>query len=838
MASAVESRASPRRPSSARNGERAIEVEVRAIERRGGGWGGWGDGGGGRGGARLKSAPRTRERDGRVGRGRVIDGWCAIAREQVKEEVEDERSRDGRARGDRSSVAGEARDGSSRRAESSARRSSPSEGDEDGSARGGVRVASALSVLGVDAPRVVGKRTPRKPSSAYVNFEKAAEVLVSLSPQINREVIRAAQNASPARNYVTKDQIAELGASDALTPKRKRARQLFPDEDFALGKGRVDEDTLFGALDGLMTLSENITPQQAEKLKNRRKGDSPRPRGSPARSQLPPLPRYYSLKPLPIPVGKKMLKMNRPRRHVSREIESVGLGAASSLFGDHRLSEMAGPTQDPRSDNRARLLIGAHDPMTRRWANANFFTPATDKSWFEDNGFARWLESIGQGDLRLATREKWREIRRKLPKTRRLSLKFLKDERVDLEYCRHAAREMTALKLEGKAVTEEMQAKMLEWTGGVRVAPPLEVGQTVLAVHPRFRSPYIGNILIVEHTHCRVQFARPELGVEIVRDIDIMPVDVTPEEMELIAAGTAEQVENEAFNAGFRGVLDPAPAVGGVPAYGAGLAIAAQMRDIDVRLLSEAHQALERKRELVEALRKKNDAAEEFKKKPERVKQAAETNGEALKFQREYAAIVLGLRDANTELEAALVRLRQQQGYHDKPLALWRKIKGQNFSDGHRNLSRFAPPTLTPSSDELYAATAEDIVATAGMGARRIVYHVQTTTGAGSASTVTLNPSLQEPLGASTSRDELVDATATTADADAEKVKVTQLITAIVQATLTIKACADHGASPSVLDACLRRVSDSLRPVAVSNRGAYDALEAALRDLRDVLIVR
>ena len=759
----------------------------------------------------------------------------------MKEEVDDERSRGGRARDDGSIVAGEGRNASSRRAESSARRS-PSEGDEDGSAKGGVRAASALSVLGVDAPRVVGKRTPRKPSSAYVNFEKAAEVLVSLSPQINREMIRAAQNASPARNYVTKDQIAELATSDAMTPKRKRARQLFPDEDLASGKGRakVDEDTLFGALDGLMTLSENITPQQAGKLKDRRKGDSPRPRWSPARSRLPPLPRYYSPKPLPIPVGKKMLKMNRPRRHVSREIESVGLGAASSLFGDHRLSETASSTHEARNDNRARLLIGAHDPLTKRWANANFFTPATDKSWFEDSGFARWLESIGKGDVRFATRERWREIRRKLPKARRLSLKFLKDERVDLEYCRHAAREMTALKLEGKAVTPEMEAKMLEWTGGVRVASPLEVGQTVLAVHPRFHSPYIGNILIVERAHCRVQFARPELGVEIVRDIDIMPVDVTSEEMELIAAGTAEQVENEAFTAGFRGMLDPTPAVGGVPAYGAGLAVAAQMRDIDVRLLSEAHQALERKRELVEALRKKNDAAEAFKKKPERVKQAAETNGEALKFQREYAAIVLGLRDANTELEAALVRLRQQQGYHDKPLALWRKIKGQNLGESHRNLSRFAPPSLTPSSDELYAATAEDIVATAGMGARRIVYHAQTSTGAGAESTVTLNPSLHEPLGASASRDELVDATATNAatHADAEKVKVTQLVTAIVQATLTIKACADHGASSSVLDACLRRVSDSLRPVAVTNRSAYDAVEAALRDLRDVLIVR
>ena len=156
-----------------------------------------------------------------------------------------------------------------------------------------------------------------------------------------------------------------------------------------------------------------------------------------------------------------------------------------------------------------------------------------------------------------------------------------------------------------------------------------------------------------------MQFARPELGVELVRDVDIMPVNVTTEEMDLIAAGAAEQVENEAFTAGFRGTLDPMPAANG-HAYGAGVAVAAQMREIDVRLLNEAHQAIERKRELVDALREKNDAAEEFKNKPERVRLAAETNGEALKFQREYAAVVLSLRDANAELEAALLRLRRQ----------------------------------------------------------------------------------------------------------------------------------------------------------------------------------
>ena len=833
-----------RRPTPS-GGARGSRIERGARSARGG------DGGGRRARKRGRDGA-ARGRD-RTGGGRLTATRARNRQVETEEGKEDALGRGRRVRTAKLETGDDGRNGSSTRAGSSTPKRGSSVENEPASKSDGTTTVSALSVLGVQAPRVVGKRTPRKPSSAYVNFENAAEVLVSLSPQINREAVRAAQQNSPSRSYATKSQIADLALGNVTTPRRKRARALFPDEVFTTSTANgssparrkkpmsaADEDTLYGALDGLMTLAENVaapSPQQTDSMKKKRKQGSGRPRGSygsPSR-HLPPLPKY-ALKPTPMPVGKKMLKINRPRRHVSREIESVGLGAASSLFHDHRLSETAEATTTTQGDNRARLLIGAHDPLTRRWANANFFTAGTDKGWFEDSGFSRWLQHIGKGDMRVATREEWQKVRRKLPKTRRLSLKFLKDERVDLEYFRHAAREMTNLKLHGTVLTDELKALMLKWTGGVPVPSPLEVGQTVLAVHPRFHSPYIGNILIVERATCRVQFARPELGVELVRDIDIMPVDANQEEMDLIAAGTAEQIENEAFNAGFRGIYDPLPVVGGGGhAYGAGVAVAAQMREMDVRLLNEAQQALERKRELVDALRMKNDAAEEFKKKPERVKQAAETNGEALKFQREYAAIVLALRGANAELEGALVRLRQQQGYHDKPLGLWRKIKSQNLGDGHRALSRFAPPSATPSSDELYASTAEDIVATAGMGARRIVYHVQTTTNAGAESTATLNPSLQEPLGTGATKSDLPP---TAADVDAEKLKVTQLVTAIVQAALTIKACADRGASASVLDACLRRVSDSLRPVAVNNRAAFDAVERALKDLRDVFLIR
>ena len=180
-------------------------------------------------------------------------------------------------------------------------------GTSDGKGENGATKKSAIvSVLGVEAPRVAGRRTPRKPSSAYANFERAAEVLVSLSPQINREAVRAAQQASPARNYA-KNQIIDLALGKPVTPRRKRARALFPDEDFSSapaakngspGRGKksltTDEDTLFGALDGLMTLADNVSAEQVDTLKKKRKpsvGRSRAPNASPSR-HLPPLPKY------------------------------------------------------------------------------------------------------------------------------------------------------------------------------------------------------------------------------------------------------------------------------------------------------------------------------------------------------------------------------------------------------------------------------------------------------------------------------------------------------------------------------------------------------------------
>lgn len=48
------------------------------------------------------------------------------------------------------------------------------------------------------------------------------------------------------------------------------------------------------------------------------------------------------------------------------------------------------------------------------------------------------------------------------------------------------------------------------------LARPLSVGQRVIAIHPKTREIHDGGVLTVDYSRCRVQFDRPELGVEFV----------------------------------------------------------------------------------------------------------------------------------------------------------------------------------------------------------------------------------------------------------------------------------------------------------------------------------
>lgn len=92
-----------------------------------------------------------------------------------------------------------------------------------------------------------------------------------------------------------------------------------------------------------------------------------------------------------------------------------------------------------------------------------------------------------------------------LGKPRRFSEHFLCEERQKLEQYR-----------------ESVRKHYTELRTGIRdglptdLAKPLYVGQHVIALHPKTREIHDGSVLTVDYDKCRIQFDRPELGVEFV----------------------------------------------------------------------------------------------------------------------------------------------------------------------------------------------------------------------------------------------------------------------------------------------------------------------------------
>lgn len=99
-----------------------------------------------------------------------------------------------------------------------------------------------------------------------------------------------------------------------------------------------------------------------------------------------------------------------------------------------------------------------------------------------------------------------------LGKPRRLSKRFLQEEREKLEVYRESVR----------THYHELRTGLREGLPA-DLARPLTVGQKVIARHPKTREIHDGSILTVDRSRCRVQFDRPELGVELVMVIILQP---------------------------------------------------------------------------------------------------------------------------------------------------------------------------------------------------------------------------------------------------------------------------------------------------------------------------
>lgn len=150
----------------------------------------------------------------------------------------------------------------------------------------------------------------------------------------------------------------------------------------------------------------------------------------------------------------------------------------------------------------------------RKWCVYEWFYSAIDYPWFAKREFVEYLNHVGLGHIPRLTRVEWGVIRSSLGKPRRFSEHFLQEEREKLKQYRESVRTHYA----------NLRAGLGEGLP-TDLARPLSVGQQVVAIHPKTREVHNGSVLTVDHHNCLVQFNRPDLGVELVMDIDCMPVN-------------------------------------------------------------------------------------------------------------------------------------------------------------------------------------------------------------------------------------------------------------------------------------------------------------------------
>ncbi|CAA0841711.1 Protein ALWAYS EARLY 3, partial [Striga hermonthica] len=142
----------------------------------------------------------------------------------------------------------------------------------------------------------------------------------------------------------------------------------------------------------------------------------------------------------------------------------------------------------------------------RRWCTYEWFYSAIDYPWFSKREFVEYLYHVGLGHVPTLTHVEWGVIRSSLGKPRRFSEQFLKEEKEKLNQYRDSVRRHYTELREG--IRDGLPTDL---------ARPLSVGQRVIAIHPKTRDINDGSVLTVDHYKCRVQFDRPELGVEFVK---------------------------------------------------------------------------------------------------------------------------------------------------------------------------------------------------------------------------------------------------------------------------------------------------------------------------------
>ncbi|CAJ2628697.1 unnamed protein product [Trifolium pratense] len=271
--------------------------------------------------------------------------------------------------------------------------------------------------------------------------------------------------------------------------------------------------------------------------------------------------------------------------------------------------------------------------LVRRWFTFEWFYSALDYPWFAKREFVEYLNHVGLGNIPRLTRVEWSVIKSSLGKPRRFSEHFLHEERQKLEQYRDSVRKHYS-----------------ELRAGIRdglptdLARPLCVGQRVIAIHPKTREIHDGSVLTVDHDKCRIQFDRPELGVEFIMDIDCMPsnpFDNMPEALRRqIGARKASFMTTE-------------PQLNGNSSFGGCEMHSSPVKETALTELRNANSGILENQNGIECLK--------------------DSEG----FKKHYATVLVELKEASGQVSDTMLQLRQRNTYTDNSLPPWMKPRAK-----------------------------------------------------------------------------------------------------------------------------------------------------------------
>ncbi|XP_042037085.1 protein ALWAYS EARLY 3-like isoform X2 [Salvia splendens] len=352
----------------------------------------------------------------------------------------------------------------------------------------------------------------------------------------------------------------------------------------------------------------------------------------------------------------------------------------------------------PRFKNLSNCLA---NQRLRRWCTYEWFYSGIDYPWFAKREFVEYLYHVGLGHVPRLTRVEWGVIRSSLGKPRRFSEQFLKEEKEKLNQYRDTVRKHYSELREG--LRDGLPNDL---------ARPLSVGQRVVAIHPKMREIHDGSVLTVDHSKCRVQFDRQELGVEFAMDIDCMPVNPFENMPAMLGRHTITAEMFESFNqlkengrakeyiklspsdnldnmddisalsllANPGSLLKQSKVASDVPTrpgtgdnaryqqtYSQSSTPLAQIqaKEADIQALAQLTRALDKKEAIVCELRLMNDDVLESQKDGDSPLKESEP------FKKQYAAVLIQLNEANEQVSSALHCLRERNTYQGKFPPAW-----------------------------------------------------------------------------------------------------------------------------------------------------------------------